>query len=611
MYKKLIAGLLLIGLFACKDEGVSPTGVPTGSFEEVIAAGGDFAPVTESNEIVDETLEDEMRDEELWRCTTQTYEANYGGGGDEGFPQFNPNASVVYPGNLLQGKTLQNATPSVIAVERAGGTVSIDIYDGSGTSYFEVEKVTKSAIGQAANNIIAGSTGAIPANLDFSYETVYSREQLAVSLGVDYNTAFSSVEANLSFSSDREYNRTIVKLNQSYYTLSFDLPTSYESLFAEGVTPADLARYVAPDNPVTYISDVTYGRIYYLLVETTSSVEEMEAAVTASFSGVAAGGGVDAEVEKLSSLSNMKVKLFAFGGEASSTLMTIQDPGNLYQLAELLAEGTDIRTGKPMSYVVRSAHSNEIVSVALNTRYDVTNCIPLNPNGPPPGHTAHWAGLYKDFGAIGAACSVDGGTNFYLFNEEGKKYMYSHDGKLDGPFSINKLADEPCPLDDIGAAAYVEGSSTSGTIMLFDKSGLKYCYLFTDSRKFTDPEPIGNFGVGDFAFNLKGVGAMLNYGVEEDPNLANYYTNLRVLFEKNGDRYVLYHNRSANTFDWPQHIDNFVLNKDFPFEGSVSAAAGFKVGNDRYHLLFNEEGTKYVIAVRDSFHHYYEGPFGL
>ncbi|MDF1699415.1 MAG: thiol-activated cytolysin family protein [Saprospiraceae bacterium] len=611
MKQLLTASMFLIVFISCsKEDG----GIPTDSFETVIAGGGEFDAVTESNELLGTSSEDEVVDGEYWRCSTETYEANYAGGGDEGFPQFNPNASVVYPGNLLQGKTLQKATPSVISVPRAGGTISIDIFDGSSQSYFDVEEVSKSAIGQAANNIIAGSTGAIPANMDFSYETVYSREQLALSLGVDYNTAFTSIESKLSFSSDKSYNRTIVKLNQSYYTLSFDLPTSYDDLFDPSVTPEQLAKYVQPDNPVTYISDVVYGRIYYLLVETTSSREEMEAAISASFSGAVTGGGAEADVNSLSQLSNMKIKLFAFGGESSSTLLTIADPGNLEELAYLLAESTDIRTGKPISYVVRSALSNEIVSVSLNTQYDVTTCEALNPNGPPLPYMTQWPGIYNTLGPVGAGFSVNGTTTFYLFNEAGDQYVITTPEEVQGPFPLSELGDGTCPLSNIGAAAHIESNNLTGTIMLFDEKGINFTYMYLDTGKFLGSEPISNWGDpyigGDCPFKLTGVSALLNYNVEANATDPNYVTDIRMAFENNSQQYAMF-SRRDNKFASPKHLDGFVLTEDFPFEGGVNAALGFQLNNERYQLMFNEEGTKYVVVQPTWGGGTYLGPFGI
>lgn len=610
MKKGLIAILLGILWLACnKNDGLTPiTGYDT--YDEVINAGGAVAePPPPSEEVLAESMADEDMEGELWRCTSKTLKVGYSSGGQGGFPQFNPNASVIYPGSLLQGKSLNKATPDVIAVERAGGTISIDILDGSATSSFEVEKVTKSSITNASNAIISASTGTIPANMEFSYEKIQSREQMAAALKVDYHNAFAEIEGKLSFSSDKSYNRTIVNLTQSYYTMSYDIPTSTDRVFAPSVTPEDLAKYVGPGNPATYISDVTYGRIYMLLIETTSSETEMDAAVTASFNGVVAGGGVEAEASKLSTLKNLKVKLFAFGGEATSTLLTIGNAGDLQTLTSLLAEGTDIRTGKPISYVVRSVYNNQIVKVGLNTEYDVVNCEPLNPNGTPPPYTRHWAGMLLTFGAIGAATTLDGHDKFLLVNKEGRKYVISENNTLDGPYSIDELGDTPCPLSTIGAAAYIEGSSTTGTIMFFDELGVNLTYYYTDTRKWGQVQKVADWGGGEFPFNLNGISAALNYGVEQDPFLPGYYTNIRAFFEANSNRYCLFHNQSHNDFDSPQHMNNFVLNQTYVLDG-VGAAIGFTLGAQRFRLLFNAAGDTYTIAV-DDWNDYYVGPFRI
>ena len=67
-------------------------------------------------------------------------------GGDGGFALFNPNASVVYPGSLLQGASLGNATPDVISCKRGGGTISIDIKNGSGSTSVALKEITKSSV---------------------------------------------------------------------------------------------------------------------------------------------------------------------------------------------------------------------------------------------------------------------------------------------------------------------------------------------------------------------------------------------------------------------------------------------------------------------------------
>jgi len=392
--------------------------------------------------------------------------------------------------------------------------------------------------------------------------------------------------------------------------MSYDIPTSLDKVFDETVTPQDLAKYVAPDNPATYISDVTYGRIYMLLIETTSSETEMDAAVNASFNAVGSGGGVEAEVNYLASLQSLKIKLFAFGGESTSTLLTIGNAGDLGALTELLAEGTDIRTGKPISYVVRSVYNNQIVKVGLNTEYDVTNCEALNPNGPPPPHFAHWAGMLLTFGHVSSVTTLNGHEKMLLTNKAGTHYLISENSAFTGPFHIDVLGNGPCPLATIGSSAYIEGSSTDNVIMFFDELGINYAYYYADSGNWGPKGSVSEWGEGLFPFHLNGISAAMNYGVEEDPNIPGYYTNNRAFFENNSKWYCLFHNKSSKSFDAPKHLNSFVPGKTYPFEG-VAAATGFTLGQQRFRMLFNETGDRYVIVIEEDVIDYYSGPFRL
>ncbi len=366
---------LLVTLVCCQEEKeVQPTNAASDSFAVVIKSGGLPEPVVEKKEAKDSLVQQETRpDGSIWRCVSKKYnveEAN------NEFPLFNPNASVIYPGNLLQGATLKSASPSVIPVKRGGGTVSIDIIDGSEGSSFTVEEVKKSTIADAANKIIGASTGAVPANFNFTAQQVQSQQELALSLGLDVQTQFVQVGSTFSFRSGSQYSRFIVKLKQSFYTLSFDIPTSAGDLFAPGVTPADLDAFVGPGNPVTFISDVTYGRVYYLLIESSSSETAIESAINASFTGAAVGVDLEVNGSYLKSLSDLQIKVVALGGSSQSTFQTIGQ-SDIGSLVELLGESTDITTGVPVSYVVRSAVNREVVSVKLATEYEVTECTPL------------------------------------------------------------------------------------------------------------------------------------------------------------------------------------------------------------------------------------------
>ena len=599
MKKTLLAVLVVLLALACNKE----SGAPADSFDAVFIAGGDFATVNRSEEVISEDQSSETINDVEFNCTTRTLRVQDAAGGQSGFPLFNPNASVVYPGSLLQGKSLNQATPDVIAVKRAGGTISIDVVDGNIQPSFSVDEIKKSTVSTAANNIIASSTGVVPANFEFSYDFVSSKREMALKMRADYETKFTEIESSLSFSTEREYNRMLIQLNQSFYTLSFDIPTSLDELFAPEVKPDDLARYVGPGNPATYISDVTYGRIYYMLVESTSSQTEMNARVEGSFSGLAVGGSAEVEYNQLSQLENIKIKVFAFGGEAGSTIRTI-GVSDLSSIVDLLAESSDITTGKPVSYVVRSVYDNQIVSVQLNTEYDVKECTPTMTVGAPP-YTAHWAGLSSTFGPIGAAFTLKG-TEFILVNRTGDQYMISDIGRLDGPYFIDELGDGPCPFSSIGGACNLDGNDyEQATIMIFDETGTKYTYML-DNGRWLDIENLSQMANGSSPFNLSGIGAMA-FRTKDQLGPST-----RIMFNKDGTLWTIYNN-NPQSFSSPKNLNQLFSGHNFPsgMDG-VGASIGFDIGDDHYYIFFDKSGRKYTIYGNvNGQGNRYIGPFSI
>ncbi|MCP4267738.1 MAG: hypothetical protein GY777_19585 [Candidatus Brocadiaceae bacterium] len=349
-------------IFSCKKNNQT-------SFQDVVENGGMFDdPINSETRSV--TIDTVVNGDSLWACTTESFNIVKG---LQEFPLFNPNSSVVYPGNLLQGGSLKNATPDVIVVDRAPGTFSIDMLGGTWNSSATVNEVVKSEVVQALNDIIYSAPTTIPANISFSMQEVHTERQLALSLGVDFTAYGVAIQSDLGFSSNHDYNRVLVRLSQSYYTMSFDLPASYDDLFAPTVTPQDLEIYIGPGNPACYISDVTYGRVFYLLVESTSSTSNITSSINASFSGMTNGPSANISANYLSNLDNLNIKLFALGGDALMTLYTISS-ANVNSLVTVLGAAGDITTGVPLSYVCRAVNGNKIVSVNLATNYDIEDC---------------------------------------------------------------------------------------------------------------------------------------------------------------------------------------------------------------------------------------------
>ncbi|MFO8029818.1 MAG: thiol-activated cytolysin family protein [Cyclonatronaceae bacterium] len=601
MLQTIFFALLFVTFTSCQEGGSSTGPEEPKTFEEVIALGGetdefpdsrttDTLAVSEPAADDREVNEGGSTETQRWICTTKTLSVLDGNGQ---YPLFNTNADVVYPGNLLQGNTLSKATPDPIVVARAGGTISYDLNNGNLSSTFSVDRVSKSSIQDAMNNIIANAGEVVPANFQLDIEEVQSENQLALEMGLDVSTYTTKVKSNMSFSTDREYNRFLVKLTQSYYTMSFDLPTSLDQLFDESVTPEQLATYVQSDNPATFISSVTYGRIFYMLVESTSSRQEMTAKLDVSYGAFRNSVDGSVDIDSFQEMNNVKIKVIAYGGDAAGTF-ELAGEATIQNVANKLAESTDIRAGLPLSYVVRSVERpDKIVGTSIATEYDVVDCELKGVL--PPVTFKPWVDLFDD--GVGAATNVRDDI-VILFNGAGTEYAWFHDRQIKG--EIYSLADSTAPLgivpfDAVGSALLFD----DGNIYLMDKEGTKWIpYKFTPAQVSGYPkdEPFGQYaqiadinqwGSDNHPFAVEGVGAAVKrIKKPAGVNVSMY------LFNNDGDKYVRYQDGTFGPVidfaDWgpaDQH-EEFTV---------VGAATRIQLGATEHNIFFNKEGTEFVI----------------
>ena len=560
-YLRQLMAIALIGLvWACsKDETTDPGPDPAPtSFEEVIKLGGNTESFpTSRSEVTTDTLSvvaetpteiDESGEKVTKRyiCTTRSVSVTDGNGE---FPLFDTNAEVIYPGALLQGKTLQETTPSPIVVKRADGTISYDLNDGNTQPFFYVDEVKKSSIQNGMNQIISGSK-ALPDNFDLQIVQVESEKELALEMGIKVETFAAKVKSNMSFSTDKEYNRTLVKLTQKFYAMSFDLPTSLDAIFDESVTPENLANYIQADNPATFISSVVYGRIFYMLVESTSSRQEMEAKLSATYQGVTVGVSGEVETSAFEELKEVKVKVIAYGGNGSSKLV---GETNIQRIAELLDETNDIRSGLPLSYVVRSVERpDKVVGTNISTELEVVDCELKGLLA--PGNYEKIGVLFEE--GIGAAVQLEG-TNLILYNKSGTKYAWYN--VADGG-ETRKIFDIDDPDGPMGASTFTAIGAAihynTGIVYVYNEEGNKAELLRYDepslasntlpndfigaydqqngnNRQWVVDEIFTDQG-GNYPFAGENIGAGCMYFTYQEGPTTNFY------FVKEGDRYAGY-----------------------------------------------------------------------
>jgi len=357
--------IMLISFVSCKKDNSLNDEV---SYEQVLKSGGEFEPFSNYKILTNNSISSVPVDSGSWVCNNATWHVLQG---YDDFPLYNPNVNVIYPGSLLQGASLNNGTPEIIAVRRGAGTVSIDLVNGSNSVYVNLPEIKKSYITQALNDIIDNNNEVMPSRFNLTHEEIKSKEELALKLGLDVEIYGATVGVDFDVTNESDANHYLVILKQTFFTMSYDIPYTYDDFFHSSVKPMDLAKYVGRDNPACYISDVTYGRVFYLLIESTSSIFKIKAAVNATFVGAPVEGDID--VNYLSSLDSLSVKVLALGGSITPTFSAISST-TLSSLATQLGKSSEIQAGVPLSYVVRTVYNNKLVKNKIDMEYTITDC---------------------------------------------------------------------------------------------------------------------------------------------------------------------------------------------------------------------------------------------
>lgn len=394
-----LVALMGLGLLAsCKKSDVNPNNGSQDpkNIQEVAAlieSAGNLPTPPEKNDNTSKTLDstyygnyevESTGNTEACSKVTKRMKYNFTENSME-FSLLDPWPSILWPGCLVQGKSLRGENvPSPIPIysKRKPGTIVLQIVSGAkageqgeGTWYKEVKDMRNSRVVQAQNDLIREwRHSGIPAKTSYTLSVVHSFEETAIKAGLDVR-AFGKLKSSLNTSFKKEHSYVLVKLYQQFYTLSYEDPEGFKGVFTQDIQKSDLANYTGPGNPICYVSSVTYGRAYYLLVESTISSSKLLADLNAAFGPVK----VDGSVKVNKTLSQSTIRMVQYGGDAQSGLAGAIDPHKLSTFIQEGAIPSDKNVGAPISFTVRHLRDGELVRMSntLNYEYDKVEYYPL------------------------------------------------------------------------------------------------------------------------------------------------------------------------------------------------------------------------------------------
>ena len=300
---------------------------------------------------------------------------------------FNPNADALYPGALIQGKSLPDGVLSPIATKRTDLDITVTdlVHDAPGTSYSQtVANPALATVTDAVQRILDQNlTTQQPAKITYTQSSTNSVEEGFLRLGASYHWLSGNVSGSFQQSAITTNSRFLVRFVQSYFTVSCATPTDPASFIANEASYDSFAIYAGTSNPPVYISSVTYGRELWMLIESTYQANQMSATLDAAFGSGLTGGTINLSDEQRKIISESSIQVLLLGGAGTPAIQLVTGD-KVTGLQNYLLAGANYSKSSPgviISYTCRYLLSTDVAKVSSSTEYTIRTS---KPNPVPP-----------------------------------------------------------------------------------------------------------------------------------------------------------------------------------------------------------------------------------
>lgn len=330
--------------------------------------------------------------DEQYSCTTTRYTLF---GTPDRLVMFSPDVDVLWPGALLQGKSVRDGIGSLLPLpirERTPIKVSVPAL-ATEHNFRLIENPDLASVNEAVAVMIASASEndvSTPSTISFTMRTFDSAEEFALNVGMSAKYLGFKATGSTSVNRSSAEHTVAVVLEHKMFEVVVEPPESPEAFFSADLTPELLQRQVdlgriSRSNPPVYVSNIVYGRMMMFTLTSSASETDIKAALNAAYRGLVFSGSVDIDAHYKKVLSEGRIAITSLGGGAAATEAMITS-GNWRAYFETCTKPDDpstctpvtasLATAAPLSYTFRTLTDGRVAKVSESPTYDARDCTP-------------------------------------------------------------------------------------------------------------------------------------------------------------------------------------------------------------------------------------------
>ncbi len=330
-----------------------------------------IATIVRGNHEYNTTVEekgDELDENARRLCVTKVISVDESPQKKIGFLVTSGDHSQIYPGAIFKQNAFTEGNYAKPNLSYNSFNIAIDLTSASaglsGITIIPNENgsISKASLNEGMSNILNANKSVInPTNFSYTVHKIEHEQDLAIMAYGEFNGFGASLKAKFNYGKKTKRNMYVVKFHQKYYSFLVDSDQLINlNKSSDPVKSEDL-----------YISEVSYGRIGFIRIESDYEEEIIAAAVDAAYSGAGMSAKLGGKVDFGTVNKEWKFTAYAVGGDQHP----FHDFEQFHEWIKNSRWNPNV-SQIPIGYKLNFINDNTVADVRMTTTYTKRDCRP-------------------------------------------------------------------------------------------------------------------------------------------------------------------------------------------------------------------------------------------